>query len=136
MASHADADLILKLYDLRREDVIRAARKAWMAFEPQDAETARRAGTDLTLELNAHIRQVTSYWEMAFSIANQGAIDPELFARNCGEGLLSVLKCQLLAAKFPGVWTRKMPEGEQFLAGNATAQAKAEMIRQRYFASK
>ena len=132
MATHADADLILKLYDLRREPVMRIARSTWLGWWPADESMAKMACTDTTLEINAYIRQVTSYWEMAFSIANQTAVDSELFAKNCGEGILSVIKCQILAAKYPNAWTRKMPEAELFLANNHTAAAKAVTMRQRY----
>ena len=132
MATHADAELILKLYDLRREPVMRTARATWLGWWPVDGADAKAAGTVTTLEINAYIRQVTSYWEMAFSLANQGAIDGELFARNCGEGILSVLKCQHLAAKYPGDWTRKMPEGEAFIAGSVTATAKAASMQSRF----
>jgi hypothetical protein len=132
MATHADADLILRLYDLRRENVLRAAR-AWMiAWQPASADEAKVVATDMSRQDNAYLRQVTSYWEMAYSIANQGAIDETLFAKNAGEGVLLAVKCQILKAKFPEVWTRSMPEVEAFIARSPIAQQKAEIFRKRF----
>jgi hypothetical protein len=131
MATTADAELILKLYDLRRESVCREARKFFVGWAPKDADEAKNIGTNFVLQENAYVRQVSTYWEMAFSIVNTGAIDEELFAKNCGEGIICVLKCQHLAKKFPGAWTRTMAEGEAFIAKNAMAKQKAEAIAKR-----
>ena len=81
---------------------------------------------------NAFVRQVTTYWEMAFSFVNTGAVDEALFVKNCGEGILFALKCQWLKRKFPEVWTRTMGEAEAFIARNADAQKKAEMFKGRF----
>lgn len=131
MATHADADLILRLYDLRRETVMRQARAwflDWMPKKPEEVQKVLALGPGE----NAWLRQVTSYWEMAFSFANQGAIDINLFAANSGEGVLFCTKCQVLKERFPGVWTRAMPEAEAFIAGNVVAQQKQEMFRKRF----
>ena len=132
MATHADAELILKLYDLRREEQCRKGRAWFISWNPASADEAKTVATDMSRQDNAWLRQVTSYWEMASSLANTGAIDAELFARNCGEGIIFALKCKHLGEKFPEVWKRRMPETDTFLAGNATAQKKAEMIKQRF----
>jgi len=132
MATHADADLILKLYDLRREEVCRAARKFFISWNPVSEHEAKQVHGDMSRQDNAYLRQATSYWEMAFSIANCKAIDTDLFSKNCGEGLIFALKCQHLAKKFPGAWTRTMAEAEAFIAGNAVAQKRCEMIKTRF----
>ncbi|GDY13794.1 hypothetical protein LBMAG53_26720 [Planctomycetota bacterium] len=131
MATHADADLILRLYDLRREAEMRRARSFLAQFQPASAAEAQAAHSGIGRQDNAWVRQATSYWEMAFSIANTGAIDETLFAKNCGEGILFAVKCQILKAKFPEAWNRTMPEAEAFIARNATAQQKAEQMRKR-----
>lgn len=70
------AELILKLYDLRREEVMRKAR-AWMiGFNPESAVDIYNAYMG---EHNAYIRMVTTYWDMACSLVNHGAIDEEMF---------------------------------------------------------
>jgi hypothetical protein len=132
MATHADAELILKLYDLRRESVMREARSWFISWWPGSADEAKAIAATMTRQDNAWLRQATSYWEMAFSIANTGAIDAELFARNSGEGIIFALKCQQLAKTFPEVWTRRMAEAETFIAANATATRKAEVMAKRF----
>ena len=132
MATHADADLILRLYDLRRESVCRQARAFFAGWSPTSEEEVKKVNSDMKWHDNAFARQSTTYWEMAFSIVNTGAIDEELFAKNCGEGILCAIKCQVLKAKFPEVWTRTMPEAEAFIAKNAVAQKKAEIFRARF----
>lgn len=131
MATHADAQLIIQLYDLRREAVCRQARAYFASWYPTSAEEVRAVLTDWAREDNAFVRQSTSYWEMAFSIVNTGAVDETLFAKNCGEGILFAVKCQWLKRKFPDVWTRSMAEVEAFIARNTEAQKKAEMFKGR-----
>ena len=70
------AELILKLYELRREEVMRQARNWYFTFNPESAEdiTAVARG-----EHSAYYRMVTSYWDMACSFVNHGAIDEQMF---------------------------------------------------------
>ena len=132
MATHSDADIILRLYDLRREAVMRKAREWFIGWFPGAPEEARSACSGAGRQDNAYVRQVSTFWEMAFSLANSGAVDADLFAKNCGEGLLLCAKCQWLKGKFPDAWTRGMPEAEAFIAGNAIAQKKSEMMKARF----
>src|SRR5688500_8020910 len=126
MATHADAELILRLYDLRRETVCREARKWFSGWKPANDADVKRVHDDGTLPENAYLRQSTTYWEMAFSLANHGCVDAALFAKNCGEGILFCVKCQHLRGRFPNAFTRTMAEAEAFIAGNPIAQKKAE----------
>jgi len=132
MATHADADLIIKLYDLRREDVCREARKFFINWSPTTVDEVKLILNDGVKVENAYIRQITTYWEMAFSLVNTGAIDATLFSKNCGEGILCMVKCQYLAKKFPGVWIRTMPEVEAFVAANESAHARMELMQKRF----
>lgn len=70
------AELILKLYDLRREAVMREARNWFFAFNPESFEDIQRA---VMSEHSAYVRMVTTYWDMACSFVNHGAIDAEMF---------------------------------------------------------
>jgi hypothetical protein len=77
--NHEQAQLMLKLYDLRREPRLREAR-AWFISQfwvssPEEILQKYPSGTDA----NASIRMVTSYWEMACGLVNRGLIDDELF---------------------------------------------------------
>jgi hypothetical protein len=92
-ATAADADLILKLYDLRREPVMRQARVDMGKFLPKSYEEFL-AVTKGDHPANTAYRMVSSYWEMAGSFAKLGALSLDLFAENCGEGLLLYAKAQ------------------------------------------
>jgi hypothetical protein len=80
IASNADAELILKLYELRRESVMRKAR-AWITgeFWPQSADEFFEVQYDSGSERNAWLRQVVTYWEMAASLVLHGALSAELY---------------------------------------------------------
>ncbi len=83
-ATHADADLVLRLYDLRREPVMREARKFIAGFNPQSADDIVALVYATTPE-NAYFRQVTTFWEMAASLVHHGAMHEGLFLDTCGE---------------------------------------------------
>jgi hypothetical protein len=85
------AELILKLYDLRRESVMREARNWFFTFNPESVEDIQRAGMG---EHSAHYRMVTSYWDMACSFVNHGAIDAEMFNDANGEHAVVYAKLQ------------------------------------------
>ena len=81
---YQSADLILKLYDLRREPVLRKAREWYRnEFTPKSADDVVAA---LSGEHSASFRMVTSYWEMAASFVTRGVIDWDMFMQaNPGE---------------------------------------------------
>jgi len=86
MASAEDARLILQLYDLRREKVMRRARKFLLAeFHPQSIDDIRAVLSHP--KKGAYYRQVTSFWDMAAALVNHGAINAELFYECGGEYL-------------------------------------------------
>ena len=78
------AELILKLYDLRREEVIRKARNWFAAFHPESIEDIQKAAFG---EHSAFYRMVTTYWDMACSFVLHGAIDVQMFNDANGEHL-------------------------------------------------
>jgi len=93
-AAAADAELILKLYDLRREPVMRQSRHDVIAkFIPKSYDEFV-AVTKGDHPLNTAYRMVSSYWEMAAGLVKHGALHLELFAENCGEGLIMFAKAQ------------------------------------------
>ena len=85
------AELIMKLYDLRREEVMRQARTWFFSFNPESVEDIQRVGMG---EHSAYYRMVTTYWDMACSFVNHGAIDAEMFADATGEQVLVYTKLQ------------------------------------------
>jgi hypothetical protein len=72
-----DANLILRLYEIRRDEAMRRARNWFMTdFNPQSTQDVFAA---LMGEQSAAFRMVTSYWDMAATFVNFGAIDEEMF---------------------------------------------------------
>ncbi len=90
---HHDAELVLKLYDLRREPVMRASRATMGQFMPRSYEELL-AVTQATHPSNAAWRQVSSYWEMAWSFARHGVCNPDFLIENTTEGLFLYAKVQ------------------------------------------
>jgi hypothetical protein len=92
-ATPADAEIILKLYDLRREATLREARR-WLifTFQPRSVEDFTAVISDMTSQENAYYRQVISYWEMAASMVLRGAVNADLYLDSQGEGLYILAK--------------------------------------------
>jgi len=85
---HHDADLALKLYELRRESVMRESRAALVAgFLPTSLDDVI-AVTKPEHPLNAAFRQCTTYWEMVYAMARHGVMHAEFLMESNGEGLL------------------------------------------------
>lgn len=82
----ADAELILKLYDLRREAEIRKARNWWLGFWPESAEEILKIAMALGTQENAWMRQVGGYWEMAASFVLHGTLNRDLFLEGSFSG--------------------------------------------------
>lgn len=93
LATPADAEIILKLYELRTETVMRQAR-AWMTgeFWPKTADEFFAVAENPQDPHNAYFRQVTTYWEMAAAMVLHGAVSTELFVDCNGEGFFLLAK--------------------------------------------
>jgi len=84
---YQDADLLLRVYEMRREPVIRAARDAFNSkFWPTSYEEVKAVAT-AGHELNAPYRQLGTYWEMVYGLVRHGIVHPEFFMETNGEGL-------------------------------------------------
>lgn len=128
-ATHADAEIILRLYDLRREPVMREARefivlKFWPANFEEFQKIVAAGGKEY-----AYFRQVTSYWDMAMSFVARGALDANLFFDNCNEmfflyGKLKPLLPQLRQQLSPQFWRRV----EEFVLGSPESLEKLRNI--------
>jgi hypothetical protein len=91
----ADADLILKLYDARREAEIRKARQwfigtFWPASADDVLQVTRSSGQE-----NAWYRQVLGYWNMAASFVIHGALSEDLFLETAFSGEMYFLYSKL-----------------------------------------
>jgi hypothetical protein len=89
---HHDAELVLRVYELRRDGIMRESRNTiGREFWPRTPE-------DILAVLkpehpqNAAFRQVASYWEMVYSFARHGIVHPEFWLENNGEGIFLYAK--------------------------------------------
>ena len=125
MGKQEDANLILKLYDLRREPVMRQARNWFFTFNPTSA--AEYLDTIMG-ENGAYARMVISYWDMAASLVNNGAIDEQMFNDANGEHLFVFAKIEPVLDELRQAWNqpdmlknfetlvRRIPENKEKLA--------------------
>ena len=102
MSKVESADLILKLYDLRREATMRKARDWFFMFNPTSAEDYMK--TMMDPEVGGYLRMVSSYWDMAAAMVNHGAIDAELFNDTVGEHVLVFAKIEPHLAQLREIW--------------------------------
>jgi hypothetical protein len=86
-ATATDAQLIMQLYDLRREAEMRKARNWWLGdFWPQNADDFLKVSGAMGSQENNWLRQVGGYWSMAASFVLQGALNEELFLQPAVSG--------------------------------------------------
>ena len=126
LATPADAEIILKLYELRTEAEMRQAR-AWITgeFWPATAEEFFRVALNPAEPHNAWFRQVTSYWEMAAALVLHGAVSAELFVDCNGEGFF-------LLAKFAPLLETIREKIPSFLAKTSEMVSRFSAATQRY----
>jgi hypothetical protein len=97
MSKQEEAGLILKLYELRRDDTMRKARDWYFRdFNPQSMADFNEA---ILGEHSGHLRMVVTYWDMAAGFVNNGAIGLELFNDCNGEHIGVFAKIELLLAE-------------------------------------
>jgi hypothetical protein len=81
----AQAQLLLQLYDLRREEKMRKAREWFLQnYHPQTLDEANRL-TPTGSDESAYARMVTTYWDQACALLNYGLLHEELFFETTGE---------------------------------------------------
>ena len=90
--THADAELILKLYEARREAEIRKARSWWtQTFWPQSADDILAVMRAFGSQENNWFRQVAGYWGMVASFVKNGVLNETLFLDPSFSGELFVI---------------------------------------------
>jgi hypothetical protein len=107
--TYDDANLLLRLYELRREETMRKARKWFASFSPNNPEDVQKVAARDSQE-NAYLRMVISYWEMAASFVTSGVLNEELFLQNSGEALVVWEKTRTLIEE-----SRKMMNNPGFM---------------------
>jgi hypothetical protein len=135
--THEQANLLLRLYELRRESRMRQAR-AWFysqfeATTPQELTSKYPMGS----EESASLRMVISYWDMAAGMANRGLIDDEMFFENSTEGWIvwekvkAIVPAQREAMKNPAYLVQLENFANRFEAWRErTAPGSVEAFRQ------
>jgi hypothetical protein len=95
-ATYDDVNLILRLYDMRREDKLRAAR-VWFAanFHAKTVDEYKKLIE--TPEANAAFRQSVTYWDMVASFITSGVLNEELFFQSGRELVLFWLRLKPIA---------------------------------------
>lgn len=106
MSKAKSADLILKLYDLRREATMRKARDWMFMFNPTRAEDIEK--TMMDPEVGGYLRMVLSYWDMAASLVEHGAIDEDMFNDTNGEHIGVFAKIEPFLEELRTKW--EMPD--------------------------
>ncbi len=122
---HHDAELVLRAYDLRREPVLREARKAIvMNWWPKSLDDVK-AIVAWTHPQNELFRQVTSYWELVYGMARHGIVHSEYMADSAGgEGLI------ILAKVWPWLADIRAGSGPRFLRNTEWIATETEAGRE------
>ena len=89
-----DAQIIMRLYDLRREPEMRKARAWYAGWWPRSAEDVMQVISAGGTQENAWFRQVNGYWDMVASFVLRGVLNEELFFDNSNEMWFTLAKTQ------------------------------------------
>ena len=121
-ATHDDANLILRLYEIRREEKMRTARDWYQRnFRPKSMKEMNEVATPGSTE-NAYMRQVVSYYEMVASFIVTGLLNKELYFQSGGEMLMTYLRIRPILAEVraayvnPQAFANLASVGEEYLA--------------------
>lgn len=102
------AQLLLSLYELRREKKMREARHWFLSsFRPETPADFLRLCPPGS-ETEAYFRMVYSYWEMAASFVTAGIMDSDLFIHNNGELVQVWERIRPLVAAWREAWNNPL----------------------------
>ncbi len=128
---YESAKLILQIFEMRREAVIREAR-LWFVrdFNPETIDDVKAA---LAGPHNPHVRMVVGYWDMACSLVNHDAIDRQMFLDANGEIFATFAKIQPLLPEIrqisgPGFGKHL----EKVVMSAPAVEERLETLRQRF----
>ncbi|MBV9406523.1 MAG: hypothetical protein JO211_14360 [Acidobacteriaceae bacterium] len=130
MSKQDEAGLILKLYELRREPTMRAARDWFFRdFHPQSADEYMSA---LFSEQSGYVRMVVSYWDMAAGLVNSGAISLELFDQTNAEHFAVFSKIEPLLDELRATIAPQFAVNlEKLIADTPNGRDRVAMMRER-----
>jgi len=129
---HHDAELIIKLYELRREPVMRESRKAVNGqFWPRSFDDVL-AITKGDHPLNSAYRQTGTYWEMVYGMVKHGVLHSEFMIESCGEGMLLFAKIEPYLAEYrEHISPLAFRNAEWISRNSAGAQVALDLFRKR-----
>jgi hypothetical protein len=136
LATPADAEIILRLYELRTEALMRQAR-AWMTgeFWPTTVEEFFAVASNPADPHNPWLRQVITYWEMAAAMVLHGAVSAELFVDCNGEGFYLLAKfapiLEAIREKNPTFLNKTSELVNRFSAASQRYEAMSKVVEAR-----
>jgi hypothetical protein len=90
-----DAELLLHLYEIRRDPELRRARQ-WFLTDFKPAGWAEIKSRYLShSDEDRWFRMTTSYWEMVGTLVNRGALHSDLFFDHTGEDVVTWERCKM-----------------------------------------
>jgi hypothetical protein len=132
-ATHADAELILKLYDLRREAVMREARNYVFQLTLHSIDDLMSVANAQGQKENAYFRQVYGYWDMVAALVGHGTLNALLVYDTCHEMYFVYAKIQPFLKEFRQ--KMGMPEFlvslEKFVEGSAEGRERVVRLQER-----
>jgi hypothetical protein len=116
---HHDAEIVLRVYELRREPVMRESRAAINAkFWPKTWEDVQ-AVLKSDHPLNAAFRQTATYWEMVYSFARHGVVNPDFLLESNAEGLLLFARLKPFLAEYRAATSPHTLRNAEWIATNS-----------------
>jgi len=129
MSKQEEAGLILKLYELRREETMRKARDWYFReFNPQSMADFNTA---MLGEHSGHLRMVVSYWDMAAALVNNGAISLELFNDSNSEHMAVFSKIEPLLSEIRAFAPQFALHVEKLIDATPDGRKRVASIRER-----
>lgn len=129
---HHDAELVLKLYELRRESVMRESRSAIVTkFLPTSFEYIQEVLKG-DHPLNAAYRQCMTFWEMTYAMAKHGVVHPDFLMESNGEGLLLFTRVEPWLAEYREKVSPVAFKNAEWIVNNSeTGKGTADRFRKR-----
>ena len=130
MSKQEEAGLILRLYELRREETMRKARDWYFReFNPQTIEDFRAA---MFSEHSGYLRMVVTYWDMAAAMVNHGAISLDFFLDANGEHISTFAKIEPILAEIRAAFAPGFANNlEKLIDAMPEGRKRTEAVRER-----
>ena len=123
--THADAELLLHLYEIRREPELRHARK-WFLTEFRAQSWAEIKSRYLShTDEDRYFRMTVSYWELVGTLVNRGVLHEDLFFDHTGEDVVTWERCKpWIADARADIRSTYLYQFERMVAGHVAFRAR------------